>query len=316
MIRKKEQMRARALRPVRGSVLAEFAILGIVVWLLLAGVLEIGRALTVQQLLQHNARTLAREMARLPLDPDLTFFQAVETPSFRENVLDTRFLVIDSALLARCGYPDFGEAGHEAGLNALFQDRPFGNNHLRPLMISDRRGDQQMIRYPGTLLIRSAPPGAACEDGSTFAVMIPQLESATGTYTWRPIIEESMNPNVAGGSPGVFRLSDGGWAGVRLNYPFQSVGLMAYRPTGAIDPSTGRETLQIVEDTAAAPGVAPLGAISRSDQETGAYAGSAGLGRFYAAPDADGQPRAVRPFRRVLSASAGFRREFFLAGGA
>ena len=305
-----------SLRRVRGAVLAEFAILSIVLWLLLAGILEIGRALTVQQLLQHNARTLARAMARLPVGPELTFQAAVGSPAFQDTVLDTRFLVIDSALLARCGYADFGQPGHEAGLDALFDRLPFGNQHLRPLMIADRRGDQRMLRYPGTLLIRATPPSPACEEGSAFAVMIPRIERATNSYRWLNVIEESTNPNGATGSPGQFQLSRGGWAGVRLNYPFQSVGLMAYRPTGLIDPVTGREQLRLVDDTGPAPSAVPtVGTISQSDRGTGAYAGRAGLGRFYAGTRANGQPRAVRPFRRVLSASAGFRREFFLAGG-
>ena len=90
----------RGQRRIRGAVLAEFALLGFVVWLLLAGVLEIGRALTAQQLIQHAARTMAREMARLPLAADLAFSDAVRTNAFRTSVLDPGFLVIDSELLA------------------------------------------------------------------------------------------------------------------------------------------------------------------------------------------------------------------------
>ncbi|MEM9175878.1 MAG: TadE family protein [Myxococcota bacterium] len=303
--------RERALRRVRGGVLAEFAILGFVVWMLLAGILELGRAFTVQQLLQTNARTLARELARLPFDPSLSFTQAIETEAFQDQVLDTRFLVIDSALLARCDRADFGEAGHDADLDDLFAtELPFGNRLLRPLMISDRRDGQQMIRYPGTLLLRGMPPGAPCEEGSAFAVRIPELDPVSGAVTWFDVISES--------DPGRFPLAGGGWAGLQLNYPFQSVGLMAGRGTGTINPATGREFVTFVEDDGAS--LAPPGdpnefTISVSESDTGAYAGNAGLGRFYSIPGAGGAPRAVRPFRRILSASAGFRREIFVPAG-
>jgi len=309
----REVDRERALRRVRGGVLAEFAILSFVVWMLLAGILELGRAFTVQQLLQTNARTLARELARLPLPADATFADALATDEFADRVLDTRFLVIDSALLARCGRADFGEAGHEADLDALFAALPFGNRLLRPLMISDQRGDEQMIRYPGTLLVRGTPPGAGCEDGSAYAVRIPRLDDATGSYEWLDVVSSTDAP----GTPDRFQLAGGGWAGLQLNYPFQSVGLMAGRNTGTINPATGREFVTFVEDDGAAPAAPSGSTISVSDSDTGAYAGNAGLGRFYSIPGAGGAPRAVRPFRRILSASAGFRREIFVsAGGA
>jgi len=305
-------------RRASGAVLAEFALLGFVVWLLLAGVLEIGRALTAQQLLQHASRTMAREMARLPLAANLSFPDAVREDAFRNSVLNPGFLVIDSALLARCSVPDFGVAGHEAQLDALFDRLPIGNQLLRPLMIGDRRGDNQMIRYPGALLTRATPPGPTCEDGSRYAVGIAELNSATGTVNWHGVVEQH------GGGPGSgrdFALAGGGWVGLRVNYPFQSAGLLAAESAGVTDPRTGRVTQQVVDADAAISddpvSLAALpGTFAPGGAEGGAYAGTRGLGRLYSIPDADGAPRAVRPFRRLLSANAGFRREVFLLPGA
>ena len=305
-------------RRVRGAVLAEFALLGFVVWLLLAGVLEIGRALTAQQLIQHASRTMAREMARLPLPSNLSFPAAVREDAFRNAVLNPDFLVIDSALLARCSVPDFGLAGHEVQLDALFDRLPIGNQLLRPLMIADRRGDSQMIRYPGALLVRATPPGPACDEGSQYAVGIAELNSATGAVTWHGVVEQH------GGGPGSgrdFPLAGGGWVGLRVNYPFQSAGLLAAESTGVTDPRSGRETQRVVDADAAISDdpttFAELpGVLAGGGAEGGAYAGSRALGRLYSIPDADGEPRAVRPFRRLLSANAGFRREVFLAPGA
>ena len=96
-------VRERDGRRRRGSALVEFALLAFVVWLLLAGVLELGRAFSAQQILQHAARTIAREMSLLELPHDASFDEALRA------VFDTRFLVIDANLLARCGKPLFGE---------------------------------------------------------------------------------------------------------------------------------------------------------------------------------------------------------------
>ena len=308
----------RAERRERGGVLAEFALLSFVIWLLLAGVLEIGRALTAQQLIQHAARTLAREAAQLELPAELSFDQAAQTEAFRSNVLDTRFLVIDSGLLARCGYADFGRPGHDADLNALFDTLPIGNRLLRPLMIADERGAMRMIRYPGALLVRNTAPGPTCGDGSLYTVGIARVDPAAGVVRWSPVVEEQTT---AGGGRTGYALSEGGWVGLRLSYPFQSAGLLAATSTGVVDPRTGRETQQLID----ADGVLLDRDLDRldatlapSDRDAGVYAGLRGLGRLYAMSDASGNARVVRPFRRVLSAHAGFRREIFLepAGGA
>lgn len=311
----------RGGKRVRGGVLAEFALLAFVVWLLLAGVLEIGRALTAQQLLQHAARTMAREMARLELPADWTFDDAASSAEFQGRVLDDRFLVIDSDLLARCGYADFGQAGHNTDLDRLFASLPIGNRLLRPLMISDRRETERMLRYPGALLVRNTTPGTHCEDGSRFSVGIAELNSTAGEVTWHPVVENSASPSSGAGASGAdFPLAAGGWVGLRVNYPFQSAGLLAAEQTGILDPRTGRETQRLVD--ADLPineeiGLSALnGAFSPSADEGGVYAGDRGLGRLYAMPDATGRARAVRPYRRLLAAQAGFRREIFLSPSA
>ena len=305
----------RSERRVRGSVLAEFALLSFVIWLLLAGILEIGRALTAQQLLQHAARTIGREMARLPLPANATFETAVASSAFRSNVLDDRFLVVDSDLLARCGVPDFGQAGHQAGLDALFWERPVGNRLLRPLMIFDVRGDEQMMRYPGALLTRNTPPGPACGEGSRFTVGIAEVNSAADEVTWHPVVENSSSAFVAGTLRRDFALAEGGWVGLRINYPFQSAGLLAAERSPASDPTTGRATQRFVSADRTLSDVnldALGGEFAPSREDGGVYAGLRGLGRLYSAPDAAGNSRAVRPYRRLLSAQAGFRREIFL----
>ena len=84
----------------------------------------------------------------------------------------------------------------------------------------------------------------------------------------------------------------GAWAAIRVLYPFQAAGLQAWQD--------GR-MVEVTQPTAAAPdGLGWVGT-----QESGTYAGRYGLGVLHS------MNRDVRPFRRVLSAGAAFRREIF-----
>jgi len=311
----------------QGSALVEFALLAFVVWLILAGVLELGRAFSAQQILQHAARTIAREMALLELPHDASFDEALR------SVLDTRFLVIDSSLLARCGKPLFGEPGHEVGVEELFVERtPIGNRLLRPLMIHDEVAGRRMIRYPGAVLARTDGVSASspCSEGSVFTVGLAELDRAGGEVRWQAVASPEPAPGDPDARPGRddFALGAGGWAGVRVRYPFQSAALIATRETGVVDPATGRMTRTLVDAEGDAAfvdsGLEALDATLLSPSADGddspigsvqAYAGRRGLGQLASLPDAAGRARSVRPYRRLLSATAGFRRETFLPAG-
>jgi hypothetical protein len=73
-------------------------------------------------------------------------------------------------------------------------------------------------------------------------------------------------------------------------------------PAGPFEPTIGSPN--IADDSAVNPG-APLGDLVASDRPYGPYAGLYGLGQqaAFATP--------VRPFRRVVSAQAVYRREIF-----
>ena len=101
----------------------------------------------------------------------------------------------------------------------------------------------------------------------------------------------------------------------------EATGLLAAIDTGEIDSVSGRMTQRLVGADAPLTDVDDFGRLlgttfATGAQEGGAYAGERGLGRLYSMPDAAGAPRAVRPYRRLLSASAGFRREIFGSDGA
>lgn len=308
----------------KGGVLAEFALVSFVIWLLLAGVLELGRAFSAQQILQHAARTIARELSQRALAHDATFAVALHT------ALDLRFLVIDSQLLRRCGLADFDEAGHSADLDQLFQQRlPVGNRLLRPLMFRDRVGDLELLRYPGAVLARTDAtlgPTSDCAEGSSFVVGIPLIDESSGQVRWIPVAEEEPGADPVAGRRVGFALAEGGWVGLRIHYPFQAAALPGVRDAGPVDPRTGvaRQRFDDADRAHIDQGLEALGATLLFDDGgsvprdgVAAYAGPRGLGRLSIAGAGDGDARVVRPWRRLLSASAGFRRELFLpTGGA
>jgi hypothetical protein len=316
-------------RRQRGAALVEFALIALALYLLLAGGIEIGRAVFSAQLLQDVARAAARELALTRLPASTTFDDALEDCDVRRKIFDPAFLVID---LDRVG-----------DLDAHFAEMPLVNQMLRPLMIVDivtidgqRR---RLLRYPGALLRNreTDPCGFSRVQMQTteFTVGIPMVvgrdRKGHETITWVPVIEEvrpdpddkRSGPFSVNG-PGIVQDGSGnglrGVVALRINYPYQAAMLSAYRPRPRriYEPNLRRPVL--ADDGAVTQLEAPPGDFvtrSASEQvsrpgtefveggEVGPYAGPYGLGRLEALGES------VRPFRRVISAQAIFRREVF-----
>ena len=290
--------RLRGCRRERGAAIAEFAVVSILLWLLLAGTLELGRAFAAQQILQNAASSAARDLALRELPANFEFDPALGAGA-REVVFLDGFLVADAALLARCGgaNPELSLAGVRRYFDE--QNVPALNRLLLPLWIRDVVDGQEVLRYPGAVLSRSAATGA-CSDGSQYTVRIPEVLNGGG-IAWRNVVEPVAMPETPAPPPGVpadpFPLANGGWASLQVLYPFQAVGLQGWE-TG---PSGGQRMIDAVDPVVPPP--SGLGFVST--EADGAYGGTYGLGRLYA------WNREVRPYRRVLSASAAFRREVF-----
>ena len=266
-------------RSRRGAALIEFGLVSLLLYVLLVGGIELGRLMFAAQALQDAARVAAREMSVLPLPADATFAEALA------QVYDPNGLVLD------IDDPDF-----ETNLLNL----PIVNQALRPLMIVDdvevggvRR---RLLRYPGALL----------SGAGGLTVGIPRVVSrgAGGeeTIEWVPVIEE-----IPCGVGLPFSLESpcpqAGGVAVVINYPFQSAGLSGFRanPAGPFEPNADSRIVAgdgSVTETNTAPG-APV-----NGEDTGPYAGPYGLGRQYAFAG-----QTLRPFRRLISAQAIFRRE-------
>lgn len=291
----------------RGAALIEFALVSLVLYLLIGAVIELGRVVFAAQLGQSAARTAARELALAPLPADLTLAEALADPVVRATIYDEDLLVIDVASL-----PAVVSLADVASL------LPPVNRILLPLMISDRIGGVDVLRFPGAL-VRSELGGEAPSLNPTgLTVRVPRVlrrdEDGVETVDFVRVVEEVLadpdDPLSGPFSVASSLIDDAdptndvlvGVAAVRVNIPMQAASLSGFR-AGAdpFQPNIDQPILANDEGVNVV-GDVPAGFV---EGENLTYSGRYGLGRQYAL----GQ--VVRPFRKLVRAQAVFRREAF-----
>jgi hypothetical protein len=322
--------RRRPCHPRAGQSLVEFAVVALVLYLLLAATIEFGRIMFASQALQSAADLCAREISRTPLPPVLSFEEAlieespVGTRPVKDNIYDPHYLVLDLDTLA--GRPT---------LQALVAALPVVNQQLVPLMVYSEVGGRRLLRYPGALLVdtdNSDDPADPEPAGLLVAVPLVESRDASGVETirWVNVVEDIQQGDEAALSgehdptdPFNILSTQRGLVAVRINYPFQAATLSSFRtsPDGPFEPNIGYPNIANdggVTELDAPPGGTPIAPDVPIDPATGqplyagTYGGAYGLGEQGAlnSPQlAIGFP--LRPFRRVLSAQAIFRREVF-----
>lgn len=284
--------------------LAEFAIVVVVLWLLLAALLEFGRMLAVGQMLQNAAHAAARSLALSEeVAAESSLPAALASPWGRRQLFDPEWLVLDFAALAACGRVPPGD---EEAFEDFVAELPLVNRMLRPAMIPDRVSDpgrerRDLLRYPGALLRRLEAPADPC--ASPYTIGIPQVSG--DRVRWLPVIEE------AGGAGNGFALSQGGVAALRIHYPYAAVAWSATadasRPLAALVRADA--VVVPVNPEEAGPGGGLRGApIDALEGEVGPYAGRYGLGRQLL-PLPEASAFGVRPYARILVGQAAFPRE-------
>lgn len=279
----------------RGAVFLEFAFIALLLYLLIAVTIDFGRLFFSAQAVQDAARVTARELSVIPLPADMTLTEALSRPEVRARVYRPEHLVIDLDAIP-------GGVGLETFLDSL----PVLNQALRPLMIYDRVGDRRLLRFPGALLTDPSTP-----TGLTVGIPYVVSRDANGVETirWVPVLEEIRNPAFPGESPFSLNTPGGmpqrGLVAVRINYPYQAAMLSGYLegPGGPLSPNAGYR-VQANDGGVTSLG-APPGGFAAGTVEDGPYGGTYGLGKLYVSGDE------VRPFRKLLSAQALFRREVF-----
>lgn len=320
-----------ARRGEHGAALVEFALVSLVLYVLLAGGIELGRLMFAANAVQDAARLAARELAVAPLRAEVTFEYALTcSPADDPGCLvDLRRRVFDPA----CLVVNMTDPAVSADPEAYFASLPVVNRALRGLMITEPERPN-LVRYPGALMgdLSGAPCSAVGPNGQAGAtgltVGIPLVTSRGGggeTITWVPVLEE-IRAEKNCPSRGAFSLAylsaldecgpleadplaNRGLAAVRINYPFQAATLSAFQPAPptVTDPLPPNWAGVIdADDSSVLENNAAPGSTLDSGAAAGTYAGPYGLGRQLAFAG-----RTVRPYRRLVSAQAIHRREVF-----
>ena len=319
-------------RTERGAALIEFALVSLVLYLLVAGVVEFGRVTYSANALQDVARVAARELAVAPVVANATFDYALSCDPAADSrcLVDLRRRIFDPA----CLVVDLTDPAVASDPDGYFAAMPVVNRALRTLMITEP-SRPNLMRYPGALLSDASgascsatgPDGAAAPTGLTVGIPLVTAQDINGmeAVTWVPVLEEIRAAQKADcPSRGPFSLiyqpgqdacgaltadpmPDRGLAAVRVNYPYQAATLSGFRPAAPTDTDPlppNRSNPIVADDGAVAPTNTPPGDPVGDSAEIGTYAGVYGLGRQLALAG-----KSVRPFRKVISAQAIYRRE-------
>jgi hypothetical protein len=288
----------------------------LLVYLLLAAILTFGHALYVAQGLQQAADFAAREIARTPLPADATFEEVLTDGSLGPdgaNIYSEDYLVFDLYDLEE----------NQSFFQDIVQDWPLLNQQLATLMIVDNSiPGRRLLRYPGALLNSETSP-------TGFTVGVPLIVSREGAHgeevniQWIPIVEEieAADPNDPRHNPFQISSDQRGIVALRINYPFQSASMSSFRANrnepfaATIGAPNAADDGAVTElNPGDRPGGFVAGPVDGSQGfHAGTYGGQYGLGAQGAFGRVDeitgGRP--VRPYRRVISAQAIYRREIF-----
>jgi hypothetical protein len=286
-------------RRTNGSALIEFSLVALAFYLLVAAVITFGQLLHAAQVAQDAARAGSRELALMALSADLTFEQALALPDVQNRVFDPDLLVVD-----------LDNIPNGLELEDYVATWPVVNKALRPAMILDiveiGGGNRRLIRAPGALIESPTAP-----TGLTVAVPLVVSRSGTGTETirWVPVVEE-VRSDPDDPTTGPFSVTapvpEAGLVALRINLPYQSSAMASFQsdPDDPFQPN-GNSPNVANDGGVAQVNTAPGDSAGATSISSPTYSGPYGLGKLQLLA------KEVRPFRRVVTAQALFRREVF-----
>lgn len=290
-------------RKERGGALIEFALIALILYIILAVTIEFGRVLYAAQVLQDVSRLAARELAVTAMPANLTFDCAMSREANCETAYspvpaseiqaiqdDVRTRIWNDAKLV------VDADASNAAIDAQFANLPLVNRALRPLMIYDdfTCASRRFFRYPGHIeVVGSTDPCDWNGETVTFKITVPMVISGGATLAYLDVLGEVRNPDPAQNNSGPFHLAmtgdtrpePKGVAAVVTRYPFQAASMSGFTPQSQWAPT--------IAGPIEADGATPVGT----------YTGPDGLGAQYALA------KNVRPYRRILTGQAFFRRE-------
>jgi hypothetical protein len=304
--------------------LVEFALVAIVIYLILAAILTFGHLLFSAQTLQQAADVAAREIAHTPLPATANLMDVLyssdpttygSVASVRQSLFDPQYLQFDMSTLSP------GQS-----ILDVVKTWPVVNQMLYPAMIvqpievtlpTGQVVTHLYLWYPGAVPCTdstSASRTVWCVARVDSRTITPAtwVEDAPETIEWVPVIEEIQ--------PGAFSVASTqhGLVALRVNYGYQSATMSAYAPQQTMIPYAPQQgwppqpTAHALAADDNEVKVSPTGNYTNYSpirhylqSSTGIYSGPYGLGSQQA------WGTLVRPFRRLLSLQAAYRREVF-----
>jgi len=300
---------ARRRRPLRrGQSLIEFALVALTLTILITFVLDFGRGLHGAQVIQSAADLAARELSRTPLPAEVSLTELLDPTNPAHAVLKSDNRIYSEDFLA-IDVTAWDESQH---LIAYLDTLPIPkvNKALVPLMfvstLATDGGSLRLLRFPGALVTSTTA-------SSGYTVKVPVVDSrddeGVETIRWADVVEPVSNTD---GDVFSIASAERGVAAVRINYPFQAAAMTGFQPSpdGPFEPNgaspiTADDSQVVVVGDMPGGGAPVAPDVPVNSDYAGTYGGEYGLGEQGAFA------RQVRPFRRVISAQAMYRREVF-----
>lgn len=282
--------------------LAEFAVVSIVLFLVFAAVVTYGLIVFQANLAQQTADVGARELSRLPIKHDATLWLSVYAPSNQSDERPDLSSIYDPNLLVVYIPITDDLLAYFDSINA-----PTLNRMLALAMVPDPLlknpnpdGLQGGFRFPGTVVIKDGVP----------TVLIP-LANPTGQFEWVLPVEEVLRiDETSGDRLSRFPSASEGIAAIRVNIPVQSSIMSAHRlQVTPLDKNLGEPIYANDDDVVIPPlpdGYSFMFETNESSETGVAHSGRYGLGTQFA------YANLVRPYRKVVTAKASYRREALL----
>ena len=332
-----------AIRSREGQALLKFAFLIPVIIILLGASISFGLFFFQANVLQQAVDVAAQEISRMPFAPDqelgLGRIQSCDQQGlvsqdagFRAEIYDEKYLVIHDA--------EWGASTSFAGSFQAYADSlPLLNRLLVPVMIRDNG----MTRYPGTIVQNS-------EGEETILIPIVEYRSSTASEIsgggvfpdsiqvagetvceWvAPVEEITVDHDGDSSSPrlGPYALNSGdtatldsfqpGMVALRINYPVQATSLPNRVKTSDLsgDDEQSRLSVMVIAGDTQLKGGASTGCYSIQDPSPRISPGSGVPGSnanagLYGLGELEVLGRVVRPYRKVMTVQAIYRREIF-----
>jgi len=224
----------------------------------------------------------------------------VADPTFKAKIYDERWLVIDPVELGSLSFSQFAD-----------QNLPLINRLLATVYIFDNVNG--VYRYPGAIVTN---------ENNEQTILIPVVHS-DDTVSWVAPVEEMRVPDLGIGPFSIVPPAspppnfEPGVVALRINYPYQSASMSGFGESSGTPPHRGNIGNPISADdsnlTEEGSGRYSL-VVSENAyiaNQPNIHSGKFGLGTQGALPYENVREFGIRPYRKIISVQAIYRREVF-----